>query len=1092
MNFDFVKLGKTASVLFLALAMAGCGGGSGDTSSNAADMEREAQALAAAQMAASAAAAAAMMASDDAMAAVDEVAEDQDADIPSFTLARIAENEAKNAYMAAKAASDAAAMAATSADAVMYQTTAEAQQAAAAVAGAAAMMYAGMVADSAADDAAEYAERMALADARTAAMTAADMAKMASDAAAAAVAAADADQSADLPAYTRAQDAATAAMDAYMAAKAASDAAAMAATSADAAMHVTEAMAQQTAAEEALAMAMSHASTVTESAVEAMALSTAQTAAMEAAAEARMAADDAQTAVDDSAASKDLNTIAAAAHARAEDAAADAATAWAAAQAASESAAMAGSSADAAMYQAAAEAALVDALAAAGSAQTFASVVTGIQQGVDEAATELALLTAAQGAAMTAAESARTAATDAQTAADTILELTGAGSGQAVAAQTAADAAETAAMAAEMANTAAQAAGDSATAQPQADEAVAQQGHADDANATAQGLVTEAQVASDAAIKLLEERDIADAQEAAMEAAEMALSHYNSAVTKATDARTQANNAAAAVSRARLARTDHTTANTHATAAATAATEAEAAQVRAATAKDDAQAAYMAAMGADNSVDAEMYQDQAEAANEAATENHTGMTGAGMAYMRARDAAADAAMAANTHVRDLLRAANASGESDADDRKDEVTAVAGVIAVSAKAADHGSESTTATVMWAHDTPDNTGTEDENEFAATPLSMSIGPGGGTALMFETMTVADDPDTTNVDEGVTKTATQITGLPGFTHGYEISSGRQHVLVFSDKVQGTGPAEAETVSFTNRAVQISRISAVAEDQNVTDLATLGTHTTYDHDGDEDTDAVSGTYRCVPDGDCLPQLEDGKVTGFVGGGTVYFSTTGDQTIMAAVDADPKNDYLVFGVWLTEDDPETDNANERAVGAFAASGNADFATPESLTGSATYNGAAAGLYTEGTAVDYFQGVATLNARFGTAEEDETDTEEGTITGTINSIVAGGRSMSDVIRLNSDSTPRTNEAPTLGNILATGSFNGNARMGTAEVDGDLVVYPYNGTWTGQFYGAADEGALPPAAAGTFGVSGTQGTGDDAVTRSYVGAFGARR
>ena len=27
MNFDLVKLGKTASVLFLALAMAGCGGG---------------------------------------------------------------------------------------------------------------------------------------------------------------------------------------------------------------------------------------------------------------------------------------------------------------------------------------------------------------------------------------------------------------------------------------------------------------------------------------------------------------------------------------------------------------------------------------------------------------------------------------------------------------------------------------------------------------------------------------------------------------------------------------------------------------------------------------------------------------------------------------------------------------------------------------------------------------------------------------------------------------------------------------------------------------------------------------------------------
>ena len=61
-----------------------------------------------------------------------------------------------------------------------------------------------------------------------------------------------------------------------------------------------------------------------------------------------------------------------------------------------------------------------------------------------------------------------------------------------------------------------------------------------------------------------------------------------------------------------------------------------------------------------------------------------------------------------------------------------------------------------------------------------------------------------------------------------------------------------------------------------------------------------------------------------------------------------------------------------------------------------------------------------------------------------------------------------------------------------------MVYPYNGTWTGQFYGPAAESEESKsrrfrlAAAGTFGVSGKMGTGDDAVTRSYVGAFGARK
>ena len=72
--------------------------------------------------------------------------------------------------------------------------------------------------------------------------------------------------------------------------------------------------------------------------------------------------------------------------------------------------------------------------------------------------------------------------------------------------------------------------------------------------------------------------------------------------------------------------------------------------------------------------------------------------------------------------------------------------------------------------------------------------------------------------------------------------------------------------------------------------------------------------------------------------------------------------------------------------------------------------------------------------------------------------------------------------------------------------GTTVTYMYNGSWSGQFYGPEPKtdtkgvDTLPPAAAGTFGVTGTDnmGTttganaGDDDVTRRYVGAFGARR
>ena len=51
-------------------------------------------------------------------------------------------------------------------------------------------------------------------------------------------------------------------------------------------------------------------------------------------------------------------------------------------------------------------------------------------------------------------------------------------------------------------------------------------------------------------------------------------------------------------------------------------------------------------------------------------------------------------------------------------------------------------------------------------------------------------------------------------------------------------------------------------------------------------------------------------------------------------------------------------------------------------------------MYTAGSSVDYFQGDAELEARFGT------DAEQGRITGMIDNIVAGGNDMDDVILLN--------------------------------------------------------------------------------------------
>ena len=136
------------------------------------------------------------------------------------------------------------------------------------------------------------------------------------------------------------------------------------------------------------------------------------------------------------------------------------------------------------------------------------------------------------------------------------------------------------------------------------------------------------------------------------------MTHYQAAMGKAADANAQAMAARAAANRAAAARTNATAAAAQASAAEAAAARAATARGIAETAKSDAHTAYMNAMGAETSDDAEMYRDQAVAANVIATAQHTGANGAGMNYMTARDANAAARTAADTHVLGLLLAAN--------------------------------------------------------------------------------------------------------------------------------------------------------------------------------------------------------------------------------------------------------------------------------------------------------------------------------------------------------------------------------------------------------------------------------------------------
>ena len=1026
--------------------------------------------------------------------------------------------------MAAKAASDAAAAAETLADAEMYQETAEAEQAKAETALAAAEMYAGMVTQ--ANEVAEEAARLAAEAARLAAEAAAaeaaaltmarEVADMAADAAemvaieaAAAVAAVASDADADSASYESAQMAAANAMAAAMAARDASDATVRATSSTDAAMHQTIAEEQRDTAASAQEGAMMYAGMVADAkaaadvvaaeaaaaAAEALALMDAQGATMDAMNATKMASDEAAKAVMDVAASKNLNTIAAAANARAEDARDAAAEAHLDAVDANLKAQAAMTSTEAAEHQAAAETAQAAAELASLSAMSFAQIVTDQQLAADAAATEAMMLADAKGAAMEAAEAARMAADEAVTAAAKVAELAGDGSAAAIRAQMLADDAEAAAVAAEEASARAQM--DTSSGDAGGEQVTAVQGKMDAENnlATLTRMGDDAQVAYDATHQQLEARDLTDARDGAKEAADEALVHYNGAVTKAALARGAANRARAAARRAMGSRTDFDNANTHALAAEAAANKAEGAVALALAAKDAAHRAYMDAMAAETSEAAEAEQAKAEAANVIATEAHTGDTGAGMAYMAAKDAAAKAIEAGPLHVLALLKAANATSQTDTDLRAARVTDVAKEIADAAggdgdadnnSATASGGNPTTVVASWLGDTVDDPATETRDEASEGMLSVIVDIDGSTdALRFNRKAVADDPDTGD-DESMPKTVTNIGGLPGFMHGFAISDRGVHAIVYTNRMQGRDQVLATPLEFSNRVVtNYSRIVAdpdAADGLNASDIGMLNATALYDHDGNSDTPALNVTFSCIgADGSCTLETSNEMVVGVVGDGKLAITFDGDVGVRAAGQND---NYLAFGFWLRPDS-STDAGVTPTVAAFFGGG-PGFGTAETLTGKATYKGAAAGLYTEGSKVDFFNARATLDADFGKLDADDSaDDQQGKISGMIDSIVAGGVSKSDVIRLFAGAD---------NNIGTDGDFAGNARMGTPTVTDDVAEYPYNGTWEGQFYGpeaaasARGTATLPPSAAGTFGVTGT----DDDVTRSYVGAFGANR
>ena len=679
-------------------------------------------------------------------------------------------------------------------------------------------------------------------------------------------------------------------------------------------------------------------------------------------------------------------------------------------------------------------------------------------------AVEATKLSDAKMAAMTAATDARTAAGDAQEAADTVAVLTGDGSAQAMAAQAAAVAADAAATTAEEAAARAQAATMSADAEGEQTTAETEQGNADNQLAMAQELKRESQVASDVAAQLQQGRDIADAQDAAKAAAAAALDHFNSADQKSKDARAKAVEARDAADRAVRARTDSVDADTQATAAETAATEAEMARADAWTAVAAADAASMSAMDATTLTGAQMYQEAAEAAETTAEEQ---ATGAGMNYMTAMEAAAAAETAADTHFLGLFTSANAYDVKDDDDAEEEVASVGAAIAAAAMATAGAQAGTaTASAAWLPDTP-ATGDVDAVPGLLTITFNSDGTDVADAFTSDTVGMPD------ADIAVKPNAKQTNVGGDFPHLFDISDGRARVLVFTDKEQDTpNVVEVTAVTIKNAVVTAEEITSAGESSDG------GTtfQGTFDRTGD--VPPIKGTFTCT-DGPCFLVTsgsgDDVKVTEATG-----YTFSGSREGVTAVTAAEKEDYLLFGVWLDElaEGEDATNAGADSFGAIATGGQPFMVgRVQALEGKATYSGPAVGAHHKtGSGVSSFDGDANLTADFG----DEV--MPGAINGTIDNIsVGGGDPMEEPIHL-----VKTG----LANGVST--FSGQAVMGEQEGPG-LDTHTFNGTWSGGFFGNSEKATdHPGSVAGTFGVTDTTGTGDDVVTESYVGAFGAHQ
>ena len=260
-----------------------------------------------------------------------------------------------------------------------------------------------------------------------------------------------------------------------------------------------------------------------------------------------------------------------------------------------------------------------------------------------------------------------------------------------------------------------------------------------------------------------------------------------------------------------------------------------------------------------------------------------------------------------------------------------------------------------------------------------------------------------------------------------------------------------------------------------------------------------ASGIFKCAQDGGCGISRKTGGSTPF------GVNLAGDDATVAWVfkpDADatmmvPDQDYMVFGAWLTT--PDVASGTHR-LGVFydgmdtyvAATSAFDATNAAGLRGSATYTGAAAGVYRNGTASGMFTADAMLTAKFDADSDGVDDTGEYSISGRIDNFRG-----TDGVFLGADTQAMPNDPVSGGEndwVVMLGADDLDDNVATAGVVGgsitgsaDGVPWASGSLWTGQLYGLGSntDGSLAPS-----GVAGQFQAGN--ANTSVVGAFGAEK